>query len=215
MAGDEALAVAAAGAVAQLGAERTDDLVVEVAAERAHRLQLAPAVEHERGAADERGERGDDRLQAALGQDDPLQALLGGDRALQQRVLLVDQARERLLGQRDERQLVRDLEQREGALGRRLDQRLGDGVVREAGAEPDAREPVVGERGDEVALALGGVERQPGREQELAARQPRGRVAQLGDVHPADGRVEVRLAGEDLDVEVAQDFADGQHGRGA
>ncbi len=117
---DEALAVAPAGALAQLLAERLDDLLAELAAEGAQRLALAAAVEDERGAADERRQRPDDRVEAALGQDDPLQALLRGDRALQQRVLLVDEPRERLLGERDERQLVGHLEQREAALARGL-----------------------------------------------------------------------------------------------
>src|SRR4051794_10001415 len=210
---DEALAVAAAGALAQLGPERGDDLVVELAAERADRPGIAAPVEHERSAADERRERADDRVEAALGEHDPLQALLGGDRALQQRVLLVDEPRERLLGQGDERQLVRHLEQREAALVRRLDERLGHRLVREPGADPHAGEPVVGERRDELALALRAVQREPGRQQELTARQPRRRVRQLGDVHPAHGDVEVRLAGEDLDVEVSEHFADGEHAR--
>jgi hypothetical protein len=113
---DEALAVAAPGALAQLGPERGDDLVVELAAERADRPRVAAAVEDERGPADEVRERADDRVQAALGEHDPLKALLRGDRALQQRVLLVDQPGKRLLGEGDERQLVRDLEQREAAL---------------------------------------------------------------------------------------------------
>ena len=76
------------------------------------------AVEDERGPADQPGERADDPVEAALGEHDALQALLRGDRPAQQRVLLVDQPRERLLGDRDERQLVRDLEQREAALAR-------------------------------------------------------------------------------------------------
>ena len=173
-------------------AERLDDLVAELAAERAHRLALAAAVEDERGAADERRQRADDRVEAALGQDDPLQALLRGDRALQQRVLLVDEPRERLLGERDERQLVGHLEQREAALARGLQQRRGHRVVLEAGAEPDAREPVVGQRRDEVALGGRAVERHARRQQELAARQPGGRVGELGDVHPAHRHVEVR-----------------------
>ena len=82
-------------------------------------LELAAAVEDERGAADERGDRGDDRVEPALAEHDPLEALLGGDRAAQQRVLLVDEPRERPLGDRDERRVVRHLEEREAARLRR------------------------------------------------------------------------------------------------
>ena len=49
--------VAAARALAQLLAELAHDLGVELAAEGALRLQLAAAVEDERRAADQRGER--------------------------------------------------------------------------------------------------------------------------------------------------------------
>ena len=48
MAGHEAAPVAAARALAQLLAQRGDDLGVELAAEGAHGLQLAAAVEDER-----------------------------------------------------------------------------------------------------------------------------------------------------------------------
>ena len=87
----------------------------ELAAEGALRQRRAAAVEHQRAAADERRQRAGDRVQPALGEDDPLQALLRGDRALQHGVLLVDQPRERLLGDGDERRRVRDLEERERA----------------------------------------------------------------------------------------------------
>ena len=66
MAGHEAAPVAAARALAHLLAQRRDDLGVELAAEGAHGLQLAAAVEDERGAADERRQRADDRVEAAL-----------------------------------------------------------------------------------------------------------------------------------------------------
>ena len=151
----------------------------------AHGLQLAAAVEDERGAADERGQRADDRVEAALGEHDALQALLRGDRALQQRVLLVDQAREGLLGQRDERQLVGHLEEREVALARGLDQRLGHLVVREAGAEAQPGQAVVGEAWRCTRAGLGAVEREPGGEQQLAARQPRRRVARARRCAPS------------------------------
>jgi hypothetical protein len=209
--GHEAAAVAATRALAQLLAERGHDVGIQLAPEGAQRLQVAAAVEDERRAADERRQRADDRLQAALGEHDPLQPLLRGDRALQQRVLLVDEARERVLGQRDERQLVGHLEEREVALARGLEQRLGDLLVREAGAEAEARQSMVGQRGDVLALALRAVEGDAGGEQKLATGQPRRGVDELGDVHPAHRHVEVALAGQQGDVDVGEDLPDGQH----
>ena len=122
------------------------------------------------GSADERGQRADDRVEAALGEHDALQALLRGDRALQQRVLLVDQAGERLLGEGDERQLVGHLEEREVALARRLDQRLGHLVVREAGARRRAR-PARGRRAWRCTRAAAWRCRAPG-PSSAAARRP-------------------------------------------
>ena len=69
--------------------------------------------------------------------------------------------------------LVGDLEDREVALGRRLEQRRGHLRMTETGAEAEAGEVVVGEQGDELALALGRVELHAGGEQQLAAGQPR------------------------------------------
>ena len=134
----EAAAVAAPRAVAQLGRQLLDGLRRQLAAEGPLRQRRAAAVEHERAAADERRQRAGDRVQAALGEHDPLQALLRGDRALQHGVLLVDQPRERLLGDGDERRRVRDLEDRERrGPAAAFDQRRGHLFVREAG--PDAR----------------------------------------------------------------------------
>ena len=80
--------------------------------------RLAAPVEDQRGAADQRGERrGDARRARARSSTIRCEALLRGDRALQHRVLLVDQARERLLGHRDERRVVGHLEEREVPLG--------------------------------------------------------------------------------------------------
>ena len=157
--------------------------------------QLAAAVEDERRAADERGERGDDRVEAALAEDDPLQALLRGDRAPQQRVLLVDQPRERLLGDRDERR-ARTAPRRAGSRARcgGVDERLGHLLVREARCRsPSPASPWSASRATYSRWRLG------------ACRAPCPVVSsssppdshgvgsrELGDVHPADGRVERR-----------------------
>ena len=61
-----------------------------------------------------------DPVEPLLGEHDPLEPLVRGERAAQDRVLLVDEVREGLLGERDERQLVGHLEQREVVLGGRL-----------------------------------------------------------------------------------------------
>ena len=76
------------------------------------------------GAADRGGDRRRDLLQAALLEDQPLEPPLDGDAALQHLVLLVDEAGEGLLGDRDERRRVGHLEEREVALLGLLDQRL-------------------------------------------------------------------------------------------
>ena len=213
MVGRERLGVARARAAAGLGADRRDLLVVERAAERAAGQRRAAAVEHERRPADQPGERADDPVHAALGEHDALQALLGGDRAAQQRVLLVDQPRERLLGDRDERQLVRDLEQREAALARRLDQRLGHVVVREAHAEAQARRA----RGRPGARRTGaGPTASVSWRPVVSSSSPPdshgvGSVSSEMCTHRI-GRVEGVLAREDLDVaEVPQQLPDGEH----
>jgi hypothetical protein len=92
-----------------------------------------------------------------------------GERTLQDGVLLVDQVRERLLGDRDERQVVGDLEEREAVLGGGLDQRLRRVLVREADAQPQPGELVVREPLDERALARCVGEVHPRSEQQLAA----------------------------------------------
>ena len=70
---------------------------------------------------------------------------------------------------------------------------------------------VVGQAGDELALALGRVELQPGGQQELASGQPWRRIDQLGDVHPPDRQMQSTLAGDQANLEILQQLADGQH----
>ncbi len=103
-------------AVERVGAHR--------AAERALHQRLAARVEHQHRGPDQRRERRRERVEPSLGEDDPLEPLLCGQRTAQHRVLLVDELRERRLRDRDERNLVGDLEHRELALGGELDERL-------------------------------------------------------------------------------------------
>ena len=71
---------------------------------------------------------------------------------------------------------------------------------------------MAGEPGDVLALGRRVLELEAGGQQQLAARQPRRRVDDLGDVHPADGAVDARLARHEPDVEVAQEVTQRQHG---
>ena len=66
-------------------------------------------------------------------------------------------------------------------------------------------------RSTNARWAAGSVQVHPRREQQLAARQPRRRIGQLGDVHPADGAVEAVLTGDEPDVQVADEVAQREH----
>ena len=141
---DEGVAVAGVGE--RFVADRADRVGRELTPEAAPGEPLAAAVEDRDRAADRRGDRGDDLLEAALFQDQALEPALDRDPALQDLVLLVDEAGEGLLGDRDERGRVGDLEQREVALLGLVDERFRQFLVAEAGAEPEAGEVVVGEQ---------------------------------------------------------------------
>ena len=176
--------LAPACSIAQLGGQGGDRSRLDCTPERPLHERLSARVKHEHGRADQRRERGGQRLEAALGQHDPLEPLMRRDRAAQDRVLLVDELRERRLGDRDERHLVGNLEYRKVPFGRRLQQRRRNLLVAEPDPEPEPGQLVVSEPGHELALLLGAVEQHPGAEQQLAAGQPRRRILQLGDVDP-------------------------------
>ena len=99
--------------------------------------------EHRRSLADAEGAQ--PRLQL-LGVQAPRERLgehVPGHAALQQLVALVEQLREHALGDRDERQLVGHLEQRERALARLVAQRRRELLVGEARAEAEPRDLVL------------------------------------------------------------------------
>src|ERR1044071_7898697 len=96
-------------------AYRVDRFGRELATEAASSEALATTTEDRNSAADRRGNRCHDLLQAALFEDQALQSPLHGDATLQHLVLLIDQAREGLLGDRDEGRRVRHLEERKVA----------------------------------------------------------------------------------------------------
>ncbi len=208
--GDEGVAVGGVGE--RFLADRLHRLGRELAAEAPPGKALAAAAEDRHGPADRRGDRRHDLLQPALFQHQPLEPALHGDAALQHLVLLVDEPGEGLLGDRDERGRVGDLEEREVPFLRLVDQRLGQLVVVEAGAEAEPGEVVLGEQADEGALLGGGVERNAGGQHQLAAGEPRRRVLQLGDVHPAHRRFRRVGAGREVEVELVEQALDGEHG---
>ena len=203
--------MAVAGVGERFLADRADRVGGELAAEAAAGEPLAAAVEDRDGAADRGGDRRDDLLQAALFEDQPLEPALHGDAPLQHLVLLVDEAGEGLLGDRDERRRVGHLEEREVALLGLVDQRFRQLRVAEAGAEAEPGEVVVGEQADEGALLGGGVERDAGGQHQLAAGEPRGRVLELGDVDPAHRRRGRVAPGGELEVELVEQALDGEH----
>ena len=86
--------------------------------------RLAAGREHAHRAAGRRGQRAHHLVEPALLEHEPLEPLVDRDAALEHLVLLVHQPRERLLGDRDERQLVGHLEHREAERGRLLDERV-------------------------------------------------------------------------------------------
>ena len=211
MGGDEGVPVG--GVRERFLADRFHRLGGELAAEAAPGEPLAAAAEDRHRAADRGGDRRHDLLQAALFEDQSLEPALHGDAPLQHLVLLVDEAGEGLLGDRDERGRVGHLEEREVPFLRLLDQRFRQLVVVEAGAEAEAGEVVVGEQADEGALFGRGAERDPGGQHQLATGEPRGRVLQLGDVDPAHRRLAGLGAGSELEVELVEQALDGEHPR--
>src|SRR5260221_498802 len=179
-----------------------------------HSQPLGGAVGGRHRAAAGGGDRRHDLLQAALFEDQALEPPLHRDAALQHLVLLVDKAGESLLGDRDERRRIGNLEEREVAFLRLLEQRFRQFLVVEAGAEAEPGKVVFGEQADVGPLLGGALERDAGGQHQLAARQPRGRVRQLGDVDPAHRRLGRMGPGGKVEAEFVEQALDGEH-RGA
>ena len=91
-------------------------------------------------------------LEAVALDHQPLEPLVDLGAALEHVELLVDEPRGGALGDRDERHLVGDLEQRQLVLAGRLDDRLRHPLVVEADAEAEPGEALVGEQLDVAAL---------------------------------------------------------------
>ena len=173
--------------------------------------RVATGIEDARVAADRLGDDAHDGVQPALLEHEPLETVLDLRAPPQRLVLLVDEVRRGTLGDCDERQLVGHLEQRQRPPPRRVDDRRRQRGVRQPGPDAERRDPVVDEPVDELALAGAGVELDAGRQQQLAAAQPRRRVQQLGRVHPADRRARARLGLEQAQAELAGQGGDRQH----
>ena len=177
--------------------------------------------EHGAGVVDERDAAGEplaedrEQLVDALPVDDGLrEALVHLERLRRALQLLVREVAEGGLRERDERGRVRHREQREAepvGLG-------GDGgrdlVDPEPEPDPEPGEAVRGEAADVGALrGRAAAEAEPRRQQQLAALEPRRRVGELGDVHPAHVVVEPAGPARDRELETGHggDLADGEH----
>ena len=150
-------------------------------------------------------------VEAALLEHEALEMGVDLGAAAQRGVGVVDELHRRALADRDERQLVGHLEQRQRQVARGLRHRVGDALVQEARAEPDRDDAVLDEPHDVLALGARVEQLVAGRQHELAALQPRRRVAQVAGVRPAHARARARLAGDELQSELRQQVLDGQH----
>jgi hypothetical protein len=154
------------------------------------------------------------RLGAAALDDGAGEALVHLERPFEPGQLGVCELGRDRLRQRDEGHLVGHRHEREAellGLRRQCFRRLRPA---EADAEREARQTVLGKPAQVVALrpcALPDAE--AGRDQELAAFEPRGRVGQLRDVHPADRVAGAGGARRELEPEAwkARDVPNCQH----
>jgi len=138
-----------------LGSDRHRNRLRQIAVEGARGEQLAVAVEHQHRAADGGCDRRRQLVDAPFLEHQPLESPLHRDASLQDLVLLIDQPRERLLGEGDERHRVGHLEEREVMLLGFVDERLGQLAVVKPGAEPEAGQVVVRQPSHEGALLRG------------------------------------------------------------
>jgi hypothetical protein len=151
------------------------------------RHHLAALVKQKRPGPGHAGVRLQQGVQPRPLDQQPRQRLLDRPGPLQQHVLLVDEAREQGLGDGDERHLEGDLEHREAGPVGGLEHGRRGGLEGEPEPHPEGGQVGPGQLLDVGGLALGGAaQAQAGGEQHLAAAQEAGRVAQLGDVGPAD-----------------------------
>ena len=120
--------------------------------------RLAAPVEHHTAPPIAADERAHHLVEPALLEHQPLEPLVDRDAALQHLVLLVHEPRERLLGDRDERQLVGHLEHREAEPRRAsVHGASGSCVVRRSRAEAEPGEVVVDRQPHELRAGASAV----------------------------------------------------------
>ena len=194
-------------------ADGRDRVVRHLAGERARGDHLAVRREDHCRPADRRRDRARHLVEPALVEQQPLQPPVRCAGPLKSLVLAVHQMRERLFRDCDERKLVRHLEDGEGETLGRGDDALRNTLVLEARSEAKPGEVMARQPPHQLALAGRRRELDPGREYQLAARQPRRRVEQLGAVHPAHGGVSGLAARYQLEPHLSRQAPDGQHGQ--
>jgi hypothetical protein len=165
-----------------------------------------------------RARRGDRGRQLRLRDDRPDQHAVGlpldrlPPRGLQLGELRVDDPRVHRLGDRDERHLALEHDQRQTAFRRRRDERAGQRAhIALPQLDRQPGDPRPGQPGHVPGQQRGGRrQRDPRRQHELAAPQQPPHVRHLGGVHPADGGVEPVRGGHD-DGLAGQDDVEREH----
>ena len=139
----------------ELGRERRGVLGTRRGAVEPARELAASAVEDDRRSADRRRRRSKDLLQSPALDHQPLEALVHLGAAVEHIELLVDQMGRGALVDRDERHLVRDLEQGQVVGSRGIEQGLRQALVVEACSEPESGDLLGREQLDISALPGG------------------------------------------------------------
>jgi hypothetical protein len=188
------------------------DLWLELATERSTRHLVPIARKHEHRTADGVRKSAGHLLEAPLLHDELLEPLVGCDSTLKRLVLLVDEPAESTLRDRDEGHLVRNLEDRELELARRLCERGGNPVVGDAGPKAETHKLMVDQPAHELALGRIRVELKPRRQQQLTASEPGRRIEELGYVNPPDPAVGTLPAFGNREAEIFGERLDREHG---
>ena len=189
--------------VADLAPQVGDELAGHLPAVGGLAQNEAVKVEQHGRAADEGRQRREDRVETLLLEHDLGELLVHREAALQQRVLFVDDLRRDGLADGDERHVVGHLEDGEVVLLRDADERFGDLVETEPGADAQTGQVVVDEALEPGDLLLLGAHHAVTRaQQQLAALEPLGGIGDLGDVHPPDRVAHCLRARQQLEVEI-------------
>ncbi len=127
------------------------------------------------------------------------------DRHLRVAQAIAREARGDRLGDRDEGDRIGHLEHRERVTLRPPEDRARDLVMAEAESESEPPHAGGEQPANVRAVGRGGLpDPHAGRQQQLAAGQPRGRIGQLGRVHPPNRMIEPSLARRDGQAEAGE-----------